>query len=146
MKSNRIVVSFLAERVCLKRNTRGNRYVLCCDLGDGYTSVYICPTSLHIELYFWDPCVVFHSWEEKDKVRVWEGAARWIPETKIAEWCWWLVKLGAECLRIWHTVFYTSVIKTFHDEKHFFLNVILCHDGVITHLEPDILEYEVKRP
>ena len=36
------------------------------------------------------------------------------------------------------------MIKTFHDEKYIFLNIILCHNGVVTHLEPDILECEVK--
>ena len=36
------------------------------------------------------------------------------------------------------------MIKTFHDEEHFFKNVILCHDGVVTHLKSDILECEVK--
>ena len=28
--------------------------------------------------------------------------------------------------------------------KNIFFNVILCHNGVVTHLEPDILECEVK--
>ena len=108
MKGTRIVVSFLAE----KKHTgtfRGNRCVLYCDMGDGYTGVYICPTSLHTELYF-EICVLHFTVEKKGKT--WEG---WIPETKIAGWCWWLVKLGTECL---NTVFYTCVFKTFHDEKH----------------------------
>ena len=29
--------------------------------------------------------------------------------------------------------------------KNIFFNVILCHNGVVTHLEPDILECEIKR-